>query len=339
MHEGESPIFIVGCPRSGTSLLRDLLRSHPHLTFPQESHFIPSFFRGYGDPCDDREAQKLAKRILTLHWIQDWGIGFEPATFAACRTFREIVSALFQAWALKENKPRWGDKTPHYVMEIPTLLEIFPPAKIIHVYRDGRDVALSWLKTGFEPRNIYTAAALWRRYVLEGRKAAQIIPSDSYLEVRYETLLVKPEETMRKVCAFISEAFDTAVLRVNYLDKVPRSRILRNHPVIPISKTHVVRNNLEKWKDNMSLSERSIFESMAGDLLASLGYETERLGMRIPRAKKMIWRSHHILGWVASRINTKKNYRMLVSHLHLRWARMRHRFGYTNTPSRTPPRI
>jgi len=139
--ESGSPIFIVGCARSGTTLLRDLLRAHPRLTFPIESHFIPAFGKAYGDPRSAREAIRLARRILNFGWVRPWGLPLAPEDFADCRSYRQVVCRLFEAWARQENKPRWGDKTPRYVLWIPELVALFPGAKIIHIYRDGRDVA------------------------------------------------------------------------------------------------------------------------------------------------------------------------------------------------------
>lgn len=210
-----APIFIVGCPRSGTSLLRDLLRAHPNLTFPEESHFIARFYRAYGDPSSDRQAWKLARRILRTVQVGTWGIDLEARDFAGCRSFSEVVRRVFAAWARREGKPRWGDKTPHYVHEIPLLLELFPEAQIIHIVRDGRDVALSWLKKRFEPQNLYKAAQLWVDMVSRGRSDGSLLPASVYHEVRYETLLAQPEQTMRQVCDFLKEPFDPAVLSPN----------------------------------------------------------------------------------------------------------------------------
>jgi len=183
-----APFFIVGCPRSGTSLLRDLLRSHPRISIPGESHFLPAFFRGYGDPGDEPGAPRLAERILGLHWVKAWLLPLTPDVFAGDRTFRQVVTRLFAAHAASEGRERWGDKTPHYVREIPTLVEIFPGCRIIHIYRDGRDVALSWLATGFQPRNLFTAARTWKEYVCAGRQSGRTLPPEFYLEVRYESL-------------------------------------------------------------------------------------------------------------------------------------------------------
>jgi hypothetical protein len=193
----DAPIFIVGCPRSGTTLLRDLLRSHPRLTFPPESHFLPAFYRGYGDPRSEREAVALARRILRLEWIRLWRLPLTAAEFAADRSFRDVLVRLYGAWAGREHKARWGDKTPHYVTAIPTLREIFPAGQIIHIVRDGRDVALSWLRTGLEPRNLFVAARLWKQYVSAGRAAGVGLPRAAYLEVRYEALLSAPADTRR----------------------------------------------------------------------------------------------------------------------------------------------
>ena len=69
---GGGPFFIVGSPRSGTGLLRDLVRAHPAIEIPSESHFIPAFFHGYRDPLSERTARTLARRILALRWVRAW---------------------------------------------------------------------------------------------------------------------------------------------------------------------------------------------------------------------------------------------------------------------------
>jgi hypothetical protein len=283
-----APIFIVGCPRSGTTLLRNLLRSHPHITFPRESHFIPSFYRAYGDPLDEREALEVANRILALSWFKRWQLDLTPDRFSGCRSFRAIVETLFDAWARKEGKPRWGDKTPHYVTEIPTLLELFPEAKIIHIYRDGRDVALSWLRARLEPGNLYMAARLWRTAVAAARRVGAVAPAETFLEVRYETLLAELPETMRGICEFVGEPFCEEVLRPSPLGPAPGDRRVRS-----VSTTVVVPSNVAKWKSKMSAGTRAFFESVAGDMLDELGYPTGSRRRRITGVERVFWTNHH----------------------------------------------
>jgi len=321
-----APFFIVGCPRSGTSLLRDLLRSHRRISIPGESHFIPGYFRGYGNPHDDMEARRLAERILGLHWVRAWRLQLTPESFAGDRTFRQLVSRLFSAHAAGQGRERWGDKTPHYVREIPTLVEIFPDCRIIHIYRDGRDVALSWLRVRFQPRNLFTAARMWREYVGAGRRAGRNLPSESYMEVRYESLLARPEETMRRVCDFIGEAFDPAVLIPNFMARQPRRWFFgKGNPVRYGPRTIVLPENLEKWKTGMSLRERSLFESVAGDLLEDLHYPTEGLARPIGRIERAWWRAHHRFWWVLNRLNDARIGVLFRTDMRIRWARTRGR--------------
>jgi hypothetical protein len=281
------PIFIVGCPRSGTSLLRNLLRSHPHLAFPRESHFIPGFSRAYGDPGDEHAAIDLARRVLSLSWIDRWELDLTPEAFASCRSFRAVVSTLFEAWAVREGKPRWGDKTPHYVTEIPTLMRLFPEGQVIHVVRDGRDVAASWVRTRLHPANLYTAATLWRAWVRAGRHAGAALPGDAYTEVSYERLVGDTRATMEAVCAVLGEPFRDAVLVPTPLPQGPRIRALT------VSTHAVVPGNVEKWRTRLSARDRALFVAVAGDLLAELGYDVTDTPRHVGAAERALWTGHH----------------------------------------------
>jgi hypothetical protein len=321
-----SPIFIVGCPRSGTSLLRDILHAHPNLAFPTESHFMPVFFKAYRDPKTEGEARHLAARILKLRWVRSWELEFEPGDFAHDRSFREIVSRIYQQYARKQKKTRWGDKTPQYVTEIPVLSALFPGCRIIHVYRDGRDVALSWLRVGLDPGNVFTAALTWKKFVERGRLDGAALPGNAYLEVRYESLLARSKDVIRDVCAFLDEPFSEAVFQKSPLRRNQRQMRL-GHRDFGIADTQVVTTNKQKWKTEMSPRARLLFESLAGDLLASLGYEVAGVTRRISKPERMIWRTHHALWWVLDRINTKDFCEWLMTFLSVTHARIRYLLG------------
>jgi hypothetical protein len=278
------PVFIVGCPRSGTTLLRDLLRSHPNLTFPDESHFIGRFYKAYGDPSSDEEAWKLACRILRTPRIASWGIHLEKREIAGCRSFSDVARRVFEAWARKEGKPRWGGKTPHYVLEIPVLHQLFPDARVIHIIRDGRDVALSWLKTRYEPQNLYKAACMWRKMVSQGRSDGSHLPTAAYLELRYEALLAEPEKIMRQVCEFVGEPFVPEVLSPNRTQSSVSDSVFDEA---------VIGKNTGKWKSSMSRSERALFESVAGSLLDELGYPVEAVGKRLSLTERLLREADH----------------------------------------------
>ncbi len=236
--------------------------------------------------------------------MRAWQLPLRAADFADCRSFRAVVCRLFEAWARQDNKRRWGDKTPQYVTEMPVLLELFPKAKVIHIYRDGRDVALSWLRVRMEPRNLYTAARLCKTWVSAGRRFGASLPRESYLEIRYETLLEQPRETMQAVCAFIEEPFDEAVLRP---DPIPaeRKHHRRRRWNRPSWSSDIVASNAARWKTRMSVPDRILFESVAGDLLEELGYETEGRRRRITLPERAMWRLHHQFWWILPRLEPR----------------------------------
>jgi hypothetical protein len=326
----DSPIFIVGCPRSGTSLLRDLLRSHPRLAFPEESHFIPTLYRAYGDPRDERAAVELAARILATGWVKAWGLPLQPPAFAGERSFARVVARMYEAWAEKQGKPRWGDKTPRYVVDIPVLLKLFPAAKILHIYRDGRDVALSWLRYGVGPRNLFTAALMWSDTVSAGRRAGAAAGPERYREVRYEALLADPERIMREVCAFLGEPFSDAVLAPSSLPRKNadhgQNAFLIGKPLPPRPRqTEIVAANAGKWRTMMTPADRVLFESAAGALLTELGYESEGRVRKIAAAERWMWSADHRLRWMLRRLNRKAYYRELREALGKHAAILAHR--------------
>lgn len=316
----DAPIFVVGSPRSGTSLLRDLLRSHPSLAFPGESHFIPLLYRAYGDPGTDRAARALARRIAAIRWVRDWDVRLDVASMARQRSFAAMVAGIYEQMARREGKPRWGDKSPPYVKDIPVLLELFPRAKVVHIHRDGRDVALSWLAAPFGPRNLLAAAHAWRRMVAAGRRDGARFP-DSYLEVRYEGLLERPEQELRRICELIGEPFVEDVLRPSFLPPSPRAPIVggRAHPT-PRAETRIASPGAG-WRERMQPGERALFESVAGDLLGSLGYEVEGLARPISRRERLGSAAHSRAGLLMHRLNTRDN--DLRSFLVMEEARLR----------------
>ena len=317
----DAPIFIVGCPRSGTGLVRDLLRSHPRLTFPPESHFIVRLYRDYGNPRTETEALNLADTILRLSWVKGWKLDLTRHAFAHCRSFRQVTSMLFEAWAQREGKGRWGDKTPQYVFGIPTLLEVFPAGKIIHCYRDGRDVALSLLQDWFAPKNIYAAAYWWRRFVEAGRAAGKALNDEQYLEVSYESILTEPMETMNKVCRYLGEPHFAGELRPDILGRAVVAPIFGAHRKPVISQPTIVTSNHGKWRSEMSTRDRVVFESIAGDLLSTLGYELEGGARRLAMLERTYWEVHGALTFGFARLNTRNLPVRLVDELLLLRAR------------------
>ncbi|MCK4622646.1 MAG: sulfotransferase [Desulfuromonadales bacterium] len=294
------PIFIVGAPRSGTTLLQYMLRSHSKLSFPTgESHFIVPLFRkaeSFGDLSQKNNIRRVldemyrrnADFLLTdLH-----GMRFEAETLAdelhskGCDTIPKIIAGLFEKNARGEGKKRWGDKTPYYVLHLPTILEMFPNAQIIHLIRDGRDCALSLLgrRFDFNVYNFYYAAAYWKHYVDIGQKSGRQLDSGTYMGVRYEDLLTVPVVTMKKICGFLEENYSETVVNFNKSTEPGKTPLLQK----PVQK-----QNAGKWKKIMRPDQIKIFESAAKDTLIRNGYSLVTEPEPLPLFLSLAYRAHN----------------------------------------------
>lgn len=246
--------FVVGSPRSGTSLLRVMLDSHPGLAIPWESHFIPS---SVGSPAE------LVRTLEADEKFQRWNVpltGVEEA-----QTYADGVREVYARFAASQGKSRYGDKTPAYSLHVPLLAELFPEARFVHIVRDGRNVAPSIVEAGFT-RSFEDAVLMWRRFASASRLAGKRLPG-RYLEVSYEQLIDQPETTLRTLCQFIDMSFHPAMLAYperieRIMPDLPQSDHLRHAPT-----------RTRHWQRQLTPEQLHEFEKLAGDTLVAFGYE------------------------------------------------------------------
>lgn len=298
----DSPVFIVGAPRSGTTLLQYMLRSHPDLSLPTgESHFLIPLYRGASE-FGDLSRPGNVRRVLAAMYAQSanfldtdlHGLKFdidrltEEFVAEGRHTMRDIIAGIFEKNAQGENKPRWGDKTPYYVLHLPKLLDWWPKAQIIHIIRDGRDVALSMFarQHDFGIYNSHCAAREWARYVDTGHALGQAIPADQYLEIRYEDLIRGQHETLATVCRFLRIAFDESVVEFKKSGEAGKT---------PLLQKPVQRDNLEKWRKAMGARQLRVFEAGAAHTLQQFGYSLATSGRRIALPARALYRLHNRL--------------------------------------------
>lgn len=203
-------------------------------------------------------------------------------------TIPAIISGLFERNAQGEGKVRWGDKTPYYVMHIPKLLEWFPGAQIIHLIRDGRDVALSLFgrEHDFGVYNSYFAAEYWESYVEKGRAVGKKLSTQQYIELRYEDFLDKPEASMRTLCDFLGETYSEDLFDVDPVDDPGKTPLVHQ----PLNAC-----NAAKWRRLMSPAQIKAFERVAGDTLRECGYPLSGSVRRPGVLTKMAYRLHNRL--------------------------------------------
>lgn len=277
--ERKPPVFVLGSQRSGTTMLRLMLNNHPNLAIPHESAFITIYFRrlaDYGDlGCRDN-ARRLLEEVARHPLVLRGKLIADPEAVLArpIRSYRDFVDAIFGCYANARGKVRWGDKTPFYTPDIDIIRTVFPDAKIVHLVRDGRDVVLSQKSIEWMSGNLPKLVLDWRWKTTIAHKVGAVIGQD-FLEVRYEDLVCQPEEVLRRICTFLGEVYDSAMLSYSASAKtVVPSESLKWHrnSVRPPDPTQ-----LQKWKSHLSKAERIVFEQLAGETLDLFGYERENL--------------------------------------------------------------
>jgi len=200
------------------------------------------------------------------------------------RTYADAIRRVYSLYARHHGKKRFGDKTPSYVLHVSYLAHMFPEGLFIHVIRDGRNSALSYLKEGFGPSTVGEAAIWWKRMVLTGRTAGRKLDERRYREVRYEMLVESPEDTLRDLCEFIHVPFDQAMLR--YFDRADEVLSGTGRNAVAHQNLHRAPiANIRDWRKEMPREDVALFEAIAGDLLSELGYE--RAMTKVPVSAKV----------------------------------------------------
>ena len=258
-----SPIFIGGFMRSGTTLLRYLLDSHPNISCgPETVRYIPEL-----RSCFDRVMSAEAFRKALPNFLLN-----EDDVYRILA--REPIASLLEPLRKHSGKSRWATKTPSNILHFDFLSRAFPDAYFIHVIRDGRDCVSSlenvewWSNTLNNPVSFYNAARRWAEYVTTGRKHGQQLTR--YLEVRYEDLTSDPRREMHKLLEFIGEEWDESILEHN------KRRYTYEALVDPSNRAGAakpIQKPTTNWKSKLSRRQTEIFCRVAGGLLEELGYE------------------------------------------------------------------
>ena len=304
------PLFVLGVSRSGTTLLRVILDRSPGIAIPDETFFIPQLAHRHSSPVD---AEEFLDDIRRLPRLADWGV---PASDFAARlrpgmSLGEAFAALFTAYAAKQGKPRWGDKTPMYMRHLGLIERLFPYAQYVHLIRDGRDAALAFLdmpegvvtRTWAHPRSPAGFACEWRTEVRRARELGHRLGPSRYFEIRYEDLIADTAGVVRSICEFANVPFESAMLEYSSAVDVsakPHHQRLLQPP------TRGVRD----WRSQMSREDALAFEAIAGDLLADLGYGLlDEAAVRRPAraAMPLAWYRVRMGGWNAAAYATQRS--------------------------------
>ena len=285
-----APFFIVGCPRSGTTLLNVLIDAHPDIAIPPESFVFARcgmLFDACGDLDDPARLRSLVGELQEDERIRAWKLDTDVDSFCAgldARSVRGVVTHLFGLYAAQQGKLLWGDKTPHHALCVDRIMRVFPDARIIHLVRDGRDVAESTARIAIGPSSVLAIARRWKLYMDTVRDAAARLPSDQFLEVRFEDLVRDPAGTRRRIMAFIGED-DSSCPPVDQAlpDTGTRERSAgyAHHASL---RSAITAAKIGVFKSAFTPRQIELFEAVAGEALTRHGYALTTEHPRPPTA-------------------------------------------------------
>lgn len=280
---GSCPVFVVGCSRSGTTLLYDMLLSSGRFAvYHAESDVFSLLGPAFGDLRKASNRHKLVETWLKSDHFRRSGLDEEQTKAALerdCRSPGDFLCIIMQSIAAQQHVERWADNTPTHLLYIDEIKKAFPSARFIHILRDGRDVALSLSRMGWvdtlpwDRKHVLTVCAVyWRWMVRKGRKYGRRAGAD-YLEIRYEDLIQHPRETLDRVGAFIDEE-----LNFSRINEKAVGTVSRPNSSFPDATCRDSFRPVGRWLD-MKSEDATRSNAVLATLLRDLGYETEN-GLR-----------------------------------------------------------
>ncbi len=311
------PLFIVGFPRSGTTLMRALLSGHPTIAIAPETHFLNKFAKGV-DGLDLKTVENFRpfwSRFSASDRFVDLGIDADATSerILASGDFhlRNVFALTLQEFASAAGKPRWGEKTPAHDRYIGTLLEWFPGARVIYMVRDPRGACASLLQAPWRtnpgskvgnvrPGRVRRLELLnedsfwWRRSVERFRRDWQ--QDSRVMAVRYEELASRPEPVLRTICGFIAADYDPQMLVNRSADDLPPARARWGnqehedwrHAHIERARQGVSEESVAKWKGQLTPLEVAVVEANCHRQMPGFGYDPIATDQSLIRR----WRFH-----------------------------------------------
>jgi hypothetical protein len=287
------PIFLVSSPRSGSTLLRLILDAHPNIAIPPPGyifHFLYPYLYSYGDLNNEDNFRELVEDFLEIPTIKQWPIEYTIDDVMANvteRNYRGIYEYVHVKYMTAQDKPRWGNKSPRNGFWLDEIKALFPDVKIVHLVRDGRDVALDLAEADFQPHSVYCGALRWDECIQVAEDSSQRLGPESFLEVHYEALCADPEKTLKQICNFIGEDFSPDMLCHH---ETEAAKTWGKNPVHAKIMRPISTDFVGMYKTRLSETDNAAIEAVIGETLKRKGYklETKPKPISVQEAAQMI---------------------------------------------------
>jgi hypothetical protein len=287
----KAPVFVLGCPRSGTTLLYHMLLSSGNFAvYRAESQVFNLLEPRFGGLSHAANRRRLLAAWRETELFRRTGLDWNEVSeevMAKCRNGGDFLRIVMDAIAHHQGVERWADCTPEHLLYLHRIKRTIPGALVIHIIRDGRDVALSLEKQGWikpfawdRRKTLEVAALYWDWIVRKGRKDGRSLGSD-YIEVRYEDLVMEPRKVLQILGAFIGQELDYDKIERVGIGSVskPNSSFLKEMKAGEF-------NPVQRWKTSLTATQLRRLETLLGPSLEQLGYTTEDFGEKALSARK-----------------------------------------------------
>jgi hypothetical protein len=276
-------VFIGGYSRSGTTLLGAMVGAHTECICTPESQFKIDVLRHFREKKGEEVDIEKARRMIRDHprYRVLWGEVADSASLTGINSYPELILWFVNRYAEKEGKPHpsvWVDHSPTNIKHAETLLGLFPASKFIHIIRDGRGVSASMIPLDWGHNTVYKTACSWKRTVSRYLSIEASLGKGRILRVRYEDLIQETEAALRDICSFLDLEYQPQMIKGSGF-KVPGYQY-KQHSLIGKEPD---KKRVNAWEKALTPRQIEIFESIAGELLVSLGYALQYKG----RAKKI----------------------------------------------------
>lgn len=272
----QSPVFTVGSPRSGTTLLYHMLLSAGgFVRYRTETHVFSTLaprFGGMRRPADISAALEtwLRSDCHTLTTLPEDVV--RDLIGRECRSAGDFLRLIMEAMGRRQGLLRWAETTPGHVLHMREIADQVPGALFVHVIRDGRDVAASLSRQGWirplpfdRTRPALAAAAYWDWVVRAGRREGGLL-GDAYCEVHYEDLVDRPQETLDRVGEFVGQRLDYEQIVRAGIGSVGR----------PNTSFPGARGGFQgRWRTELSPDDSRDVDAMLAETLRACGYASE----------------------------------------------------------------
>ena len=270
----------MGCHRSGTNLLYDMLLSSGG--FAIYRGFLPIYkilIPRFGSMKNRANREKILATWLRSKGFRRTGLDAEQLSqriLNECHNGGDFIRVVMDSVAQSQQAQRWAVYDPDNVLHVERVKRDIPNALFVHIIRDGRDIALSLKKMGgFAPLpwdrgqtdSLVATALYWEWMIHRGRTAGRKFGAD-YIEIRYEDLITKPQETLGKLGGFIDHDLD-----YDQIQRAGLGRLSETNSSFREEGAKEKLNPLGRWKERLTPTDVAAIEATVGDCLEENGYE------------------------------------------------------------------